>query len=403
MKKTSILLLSLSLVLACSSDDDYTQPNNIVTKADVVSNYADVVYQSYSDSYTTAITMQTAINAFVNDPTDARFTTAKSTWLAAREPYGQTEAYRGATGPIDTDGNPWSLNTEGQMNAWPIDEAYIDYVEAGSEAWAGTYTSSIIADASITIDASTLADLNEAGGSNEKAVSTGWHAIEFLLWGQDQTFPEAELAGQREFTDYTTASDADRRGQYLQVVTNLLVSDLNDLVNTWTVGGTYRTVFEGLDEDVALSQAIQGAFFISGDELSEERMVVPVDNTEGIGGLGQELEHSCFADNTNRDVYNNAKGVINVIFGSYSTTNGASFYDLVLLENPTQANSLKAAAEEVLARVNIVGVNSKPFDLLIAQESTNPITGPVMESVVALRDLADEISASATLIGLTVN
>ena len=401
MKKLLILCLSSMLVCSCSSDDDNNQqPDNTVTKAEVVSNYADIVYRSYLDSYNSAVTMQNAINAFLDEPTQARFTAAKNAWLAAREFYGQTEAYRDANGPIDTDNESWSLGSEGQMNAWPIDESYIDYVASGTEEYAGDYNS-IIGDTNVTIDVATLIDLNE--GENDKSISTGWHAVEFLLWGQDNTVPSKNMAGLREFTDYTTADNADRRKQYLRAVTGLLISDLLDLVNTWNTGGTYRTVFENLDTDTALQQAINGAFFIAGDELSEERMRVPVDSVDGINGLGQEDEHSCFADNTNRDVFANAKGVYNVIFGSYGNADGPSFYDLVNQIDATQAASLKAAADDAIAKATVIGNNADPFDLLITQETSDNTNGPLMQCVESLIDLADEISASATVLGINLN
>jgi len=402
MKKISILLLAVSFAYACSSDDDNNNngSNTDVTKAEVVSNYADIVYQSYLDSYNSAVTMQTAINEFVANPTEAGLTAAKNSWLAAREFYGQTEAYRETNGPIDTDSDSWSLDTEGQMNAWPIDESYIDYVAVGTEAYAGDY-GSIIGDTNATIDEATIAGLNE--GVDDKSISTGWHAIEFLLWGQDNTSPSEDLAGQRAYTDYTTADNADRRGLYLTVSTDLLVGDLLDLVNTWAIGGSYRTVFESLDTDTALQQAINGAFFIAGDELSSERMIAPVDSTDGIDASGQEDEHSCFSDNTNRDVFANAQGVINVIYGSYGSIEGASFYDLVNQADTTQALALQTAATDAMEKVSIVGNNDQPFDYLITLESSNDLSGPVMQAVDALFTLADEISASASVIGINLN
>ena len=402
--KTILSAFVLFVICACSSDDDTTTINpNTVTRNAVIENYAAVVYQSYLDSYNTAVTMQTSINTFVDSPTAANFNSAKSTWLAAREVYGQTEAYRECNGPIDTDqtgGSPWGLGNEGQLNAWPIDESYIDYVAVGTEDYANSYTS-IISDASVTISEDNLASLNE--GTNDKSISTGWHAIEFLLWGQDNTMPNEDKAGLREYTDYSTAADASRRGLYLKTVTNLLVSDLQALVNTWNTGGVYRTTFSGLNESIALKQLINGAFFIAGDELSSERIIAPVDSTDGIGGLGQEDEHSCFSDNTHRDIFANAKGVYNVIFGEYGTVSGASFYDLVKQANPTQAAKLKTASDMAMAKVNAVANNAQPFDYLITQESsTDANLGVVMQSVQALQDWADEISASASAIGISL-
>ncbi|WP_054852772.1 imelysin family protein [Olleya sp. ITB9] len=402
-KTTLVLGLSLS-IFSCNNDDDtITEDSNAVSKSDVTATYGNLVYQTYLDSYNSALDMQSVIEDFIATPTEDSFSAAKQAWLDAREFYGLTEAFREATGPVDTESETWSLGTEGQMNAWPIDESYIDYVAAGTEEYANDYDS-IIGDDTITIDQATLANYNEGFNvEQEKSISTGWHAIEFLLWGQDNTMPVDDLPGTRAFTDYTTADHADRRALYLQTATDLLVSDLNALTTTWATGGTYRAVFESLDQEIALKQLINGAFFIAGDELSSERIIAPVDSTDGIGGLGQEDEHSCFSDNTHRDIYANAKGVYNVIFGEYSTVSGASFYDLVKQANPTQAAILKTAAENAMEKVNAIANNAQPFDYLITLESsTDSNFGVVMQSVVALQEWADEISASATAIGISL-
>jgi len=401
----SLLCLGLSITLfSCSSDDDGgSPPTQSVSKEAVITNYANIAYQSYNDSYNSAINLKSVIDDFVANPTQTGFDASKTAWLNAREIYGQTEAYRGANGPIDTPNQPWSIDNEGQMNAWPMEEALVDYVAIGTEGeGAGTYDFNIISDTSIAINAASISSYNEFE-NNEASVTTGWHAIEFLLWGQDNTLPSENLAGQREFTDYTIADNADRRGQYLTVVTDLLINDLLDLVNTWNTGGTYRTIFDNLEEDVAIAQFVFGAFFIAGDELSGERMFVAIDSDGGIGGLGQEDEHSCFSDNTNRDVFANAKGVYNVVFGEYGSINGVSFYDLVVEVDAVQGQKLLDAGNEAMSKVTTVGNNSQPFDLLITQESVdNGEIGPVIEAARALEDWANEISASASAIGINL-
>ncbi|WP_346882268.1 imelysin family protein [uncultured Algibacter sp.] len=401
-----ITSLAICLVLvACSNDDDNNAiPENQVTKAEVLTNYANIVYQSYLDSYNGAVSVQTAVNTFLATKNEVNYNAIKTAWLAAREPYGQTEAYRFASGPIDEEGEPWSIANEGQMNAWPLEEAIIDYVSEDSRVQgAGIFSFNIISDASITIDESSVISFNEYE-NNESAVTTGWHAIEFLLWGQDNTNPADDKPGVRTFTDYTTEANADRRGEYLKIATDLLVKDLNDLVTTWNVGGAYRTVFNDLDENTALQQIITGPFTMVGDELSSERMLAPVKNTGGLNGWGQEDEHSCFSDNTHRDIFTNAQGSYNVIFGKYDTISGASFYDLVKQANPEQAQILKNSADEAMAKVAVIVNNDKPFDYLITKEEADDTNkGPVLQAVDALMDLGNEISASASAIGINLN
>lgn len=411
LSKLSLLVLLNLLLFNCSNDDNNTtDPTTAITKRQVIDAYANIVYENYAKALTDAQTFQTTVTTFTTTPNETNFTAAKNAWLSARESYGTTEAFRECNGPVDTDqsaSTPWGIGNEGQLNAWPIDESYIDYVAAGTEPYAGTYgAGSIINNTSITIDIATLTDPNTFGGNesqNDKSISTGWHAIEFLLWGQDNSAPADNITGQRPFTDYTTATNADRRKQYLNVVTQLLVNDLQALVSTWNTGGTYETVFTNLDEDVALRQLINGAFFIAGDELSSERIIAPVDSTDGINGSGQEDEHSCFSDNTHRDIFANAKGVYNVVFGEYGSISGASFYDLVKQVDEVQAQKLKDAADEAMLKVNAVANNTQPFDYLITLESsTDANLGVVMQSVKALQDWADEISASATAIGINL-
>lgn len=383
-------------IVSCSSDDDDAPANETVSKSAVIKNYADIVYQSYKDSYDKALEMQTAINAFVDNPTENGFQTTKNAWLAAREPYGQTEAYRESNGPIDEG------KTEGQLNAWPLDENYIDYVRDNS---GGVTSEGIINNTSITIDETALIGLNEGAGGNgvlDKNISTGYHAIEFLLWGQDFADPSNGLPGQRAYTDYVTGSSGtnqnqDRRGTYLKIVTSILVKDLKSLVDTWVEGGTYRNTFLALPEDEALKNMMSGIFFMTGEELSTERMAVAVEQN-------QEDEHSCFSDNTHRDIYTNAKGVNNVLFGEYGNISGPSLYDLVKQADSGQAEKLKVAAALSISRINTILNNistTKKFDQLI-EEETLTSGGIVIQAVLALRDQAKEISASASKLNITL-
>ncbi|MBE7685173.1 imelysin family protein [Tenacibaculum piscium] len=398
------LLLATSFVFKSCSDDTPTPDSNKVSQKEVIENYATIVHQNYLDSYTAALKLQTTIASFTDNPTEEGFKAAKKDWLAARDIYGQTEAYRGSNGPIDSEKKEaWVINNEGQMNAWPLDEAYIDYVTVASSAYSGgeAYKSGIIAGKdAITEDL--LIGKNE--GVNDKSISTGWHAIEFLLWGQDETNPKELKAGQRSVTDYTTLENNDRRKQYLNVVTAILVKDLKALVDTWAKGGAYHKVFMGLSEEQALINIISGPFFLANEELSEERMLKPVDLTDGIDECGQEDEHSCFSDNTHRDVLMNAQGIVNVLFGKYSTISGASVYDLAKQKDPKLAIAFKTVADAMMTKIKAIDTkakNKKPFDLLLLEESIAK-PGTIVAGGTALKNFGGKISEIATKIGAPV-
>ncbi|MCF8277226.1 MAG: hypothetical protein K9J17_10880 [Flavobacteriales bacterium] len=378
--------LPIMFLAGCKKDND-TDPL-ADKKARYISNYADIVLAGYEDSYTTAVALKTAIDSFVAAPSQTLFDDAKQAWLDAREPYGQTEAFRFAGGPIDDEDGP-----EGALNAWPLDENYVDYVN-------GAPTSGIINDPTShpNITAAYLETLNEVGG--ETNISIGYHAIEFLLWGQDMS---SSSAGMRPYTDYVTggggtAANQDRRARYLQACAELLVQHLEEMVNTWEAGGAYRTSFLALENDVALANILTGIGTLSSSELSGERMFTALDNQN------QEDEHSCFSDNTDRDIVTNAQGIYNVIQGTYTRTNSAvvsgySLIDLVNETNTTLGSELDVLSESVITKVNAIG---NPFDQAIIAETAGG-NGPIMQAIRELQDQGDKITEAATELGLTVS
>ena len=65
---------------------------------------------------------------------------------------------------------------EGRLNSWLLDEAYIDYVKGNAQA-------GLINNFEFPLTEEALLAKNQE--DDEADVSTGYHAIEFLLWGQD--------------------------------------------------------------------------------------------------------------------------------------------------------------------------------------------------------------------------
>lgn len=378
------------LVMAsCNNDDDKNQTTELVTRAEVVDNYAKIVYQNYKDAYDDAVELEAAINTFTANPTDANFTTARNKWKEARESYGTTEAFRFANGPIDDENGP-----EGLINAWPLDENYIDYV---ADTEGGVVTGGIVNDAvafpAITKDL--LISLNEDG--NEKNISTGYHAIEFLLWGQDLTAPSENKAGLRAYTDFVdggTNANQERRRDYLNVCADLLTDHLAYLVDQWKEGGEYRTVFLALPVDTAIQNIYLGIATLAGAELAVERMDVALANED------QEDEHSCFSDNTHRDIYLNFKGVINVYQGKYGSVDGASLEDLVFQENPMISGETSGAIATTEASITAIAT---PFDFAISGGAASTEGAKVKKAVNDLKDvLTANLLAGAAELGISV-
>ena len=358
-------------------------PDTGALKTAVINNYANGAYALYGLSLASAQEMDAAIDAFLANPTPASLEAAKRAWLRARDDYGPTEVLRFYGGPIDNEDD----GPEGLLNAWPMDEAYVDYVD-------GAPNSGIVnmPDEYPTIDADLLVSLNEEGG--EANVSTGWHAIEFLLWGQDM---DPLGPGARPVEDYTTNPNADRRSTYLAVASDLLLAHLHDMVDAWApTGGNYRAQFVAMDADAALTNIITGAGALSKGELAGERMFV------AYSERSQEDEHSCFSDNTNADIVGNARGVRMVITGDYGAVVGPGVIDLFAAENEALAQRLNL---ELAASVDSARRIPAPFDQNLTDTAPDSGYGrtQTLRAIEALERQADTIVEGAAAFGLTIN
>lgn len=386
-------------ILASSFWVSVANAAELITRKAVLEHYADMAHAAYSDSLATAKTLQGRIKAFLQSPREETFQSAKTAWLTARIPYGQTEVFRF--------GNPNVDDWEGQVNAWPLDEGLIDYVAGQYEHEDGNefaVANVIAGDETITLEL--LKSLHEKGGS-EANVATGYHAIEFLLWGQDlNTDPQS--AGTRPYTDYVTGADCThghcgRRGEYLSAVTDLLVQDLETMVADWNggVNNNYRQTFLALDEREGLRRILFGMGSLSLGELAGERINV------ALLAHSQEDEHSCFSDNTHIDIAENARGIQNVYLGTYTRTdgnriNGASLADLVAAKDSALNEHLKAALETSQARAQAVvkaAQAGEPFDQQIVAGNKDG-NQRVKAIIQALRAQTSDIEAVSGVLGI---
>ncbi|WP_298187407.1 imelysin family protein [uncultured Pseudomonas sp.] len=347
----------------------------------VVSHYADLALAVFSDAASTGKALQSAIDTLLATPNADTLQAAREAWLAARAPYMQSEVFRFGNAVVDD----W----EGQMNAWPLDEGLIDYVAKDYQHALGNPGSSanIIANTELQIgedklDVSTLtpellASLNELGGS-EANVATGYHAIEFLLWGQDLNGTNPG-AGERPATDFVvgdgaTGGNNERRRAFLKAATDLLVSDLDAMVVQWQAGNAdnYRATLEAESAENGLRKMLFGMGSLSLGELAGERMKVALEANS------TEDEHDCFSDNTHNSHFYNGKGIRNVYLGEYkkadgTTLTGPSLSSLIAKADAAADDTLKAdlaATESKLQALVDSANNGQHFDQLIAAENT---------------------------------
>lgn len=366
---TKILVFTL-LVLASSFG---VHANELSAKKMSIEKYSDYVYATYADAHKRAVTLNEDIKNFVKNPSVITMEIAKKSWKTARAPYGNSEVFRFYNGPIDRDGGP-----EGLLNAWPLDEAYIDYV-------IGLPSAGIINNKTDfpEITKELLSSLNELDG--EKNISTGYHAIEFLLWGQDLY---VDSAGRRPYTDYVegVTPNADRRAHYLLIASEMLVEHLASLEDEWVPNKSenFRAQFLKQDVTVSLKNIFNGVVFMAGDELSGERMYVAYET------MGQEDEHSCFSDMTHMDIRWNYEGLENVI-------NKTGLLEIGSLKNSTLAKDVKEkmkATRELLASIPV------PFDQAILNEDSREI---ILASVESLEELAAQLVKVASELGVEID
>lgn len=318
----------------------------------LASSYANLVSYYYNEVSLSTQEMHNAIIKFVQAPDNNSLTNAKNKWIAARSIYGITEAFRFYGGPIDGVNKYGEEGPEGLINAWPLNEAYIDYVKGSSNA-------GIINNLSLEINNDTIIAANMS--EDDADVSSGWHAIEFLLWGQDFSL---ETAGIREASDYLPTNEINiRRRAYLVATSALLLEHINWLSMEWLENGEGRKAF--LNKNDPGGAILTGIATLAGFELSSERIATALDSGD------PEDEHSCFSDQTHNDVKANFNGIINVYLGK--GLNGESFSPSI--SEFVAKNNLKLH-ENILEIINETNISinniTVPFDKMLSEPKNGP-------------------------------
>ncbi|MCA1299100.1 imelysin family protein [Stappia indica] len=389
MRKTSLMLALLASVSAT--------PAFAATEATpqtVLNTYGDIAEAAYSEAHATALDLSKAIDALLANPTDETLAAARDAWRAARRPYQQTEVYRFGNALVDD----W----EGKVNAWPLDEGLIDYVDASYGAASpenAFYTANVIANAKLTVNgqeidateitAELLAETLQEAGEIEANVATGYHAIEFLLWGQDLNGTE-KGAGNRPASDFDTANctggNCDRRAAYLKAATALLLADLDEMKTAWSADGAARKELAEKGEAGGLATILTGMGSLSYGELAGERMKL------GLMLHDPEEEHDCFSDNTHMSHLDDVIGIRNVWFGTYkgfagAAVEGASLRDLVTAKNPELAAEMTAKLDASLAAFEALRTRAETveaYDQMIGEgnEEGNALVEAAVQSLI---------------------
>ena len=331
--------------------------------------YINLAFKSYEKAAADAAVLAKVVDAFLATPSDETLGAARKAWLAARPAYLHTEAFRFYDGPIEA--------VEGEINSWPMNEAYIDYVEGKPDA-------GIINDPKVKLDVDSLEGVNQK--QDEADVTIGWHAIEFLLWGQDLS---ATGPGNRPFTDYIAGKgNNDRRREYLKLVTDQLAKELHGLEERWEFEepDNYATAFKALEPREAVGRMINGMAILAGYEFMSERLGVALDSGD------QEDEHSCFSDNTKQDFVHDLVGI-------KAVWTDAKIADLVAAQDPALAKRVDGLFADTETKINALG---DPWDQVLAAPKDSTARKDAEAVVASLQALADGLKDVGNKLGVLV-
>jgi putative iron-regulated protein len=217
-----------------------------------------------------------------------------------------------------------------------LDEGFIDYVDHSyqasvSNAWAhANLIGSKAIDAAgrrVPINYIVIKQLQmlESSSGIESNIATGYHALEFMLWGQD-THGFLSGAGERPWTDFSldpslcsngkdlasNIAACRKRGEFLQAQSLHILSKLKEMRGYWAPGeGNAGDRLQTSDVSEGLNRILFGLAAMSSEELAGERMHVAVMTNS------PEEEQDCFSDDTHNSLWFNALGIENFYYGRY--------------------------------------------------------------------------------------
>ena len=397
-------VIALSYGSCCNESSGHFNPfddEKTVGAGDVAASYVRIAHSRYSESLKSAQLLLKETRDFLKAPSEKSHENLKKAWLTAHLTYSRCEVFRFGNPNVDA----W----ESKVNAWPMDEGLIDYVSEDYLFHEGNPHArrNIIQKGRLPVTDELISEFQS--GADPKAapvtsitdmesnVTTGFHAIEFLLWGQD-TGTEQGQSGKRSYTDFLTDERAtngfnDRRRNYLIAAVRLLCADLRRMVIEWDPQGRlYSKVFLELPPEEQARRILLGLGSLCYAEMAIERMRVALMTSD------QEEEQSCFSDTTLLAIHSNAVAIETLYLGSDGLLKGkaiqaSSLSAWVKQSRPELDLELQKAFVETRRQVVALARNyehGKYFDWMIRADN--------QEGRKQINDLIDQLRHQATLL-----
>lgn len=342
--------------------------------------------RAYGEAGLRVLRFAQVVDEFLAEPNAERLASSRREWVHAREAYSQTEIFRFNDGPIDAPAQgDRKEGPEPHINAWPVDEATIDYV-------IGEKRSGLVSMRDFFLSAESIRARDQV--DDESAVIMGWHAIEFLLWGQDT---QVNGPGQRSHRDYLPGDPIrERRRAYLRTISQALSSDISSVAQQWQADGAanFRSQLEATADIEVVGRALHGAASFAAIELYGERFSVALDSGS------QEDEHSCFSDTSHLDLQYGLRGIGNLLHGEYAGEDiGTGLLDVVTFKDRQLGERLRHAHADATRELQALFL---PFDQLILKPVDSPERLQAERALARIRELGQALKASAEVLGIQI-
>ncbi len=283
----------------------------------IITDFADgVIIPTYQQLVAKAAKLSQTTDAFTTNPGAETLKAARNAWIAAREPWEQSEAF--AFGPAD------SLGYDGDLDDWPVNETDVQAVINSNDKLTPEYI------------------------ANLQTTQKGFHTMEILLFGTNNN-KKADDFSPRELA-------------YLKALATAFDGTANSLLESWQKGvqgnPPYREVLVTAGNEnnqayltvtAALEEIVQGVLGCL-DEVANEKIGEPL-ATKKTDGLESRFSHTSL-----QDFKNNLLSVQNAYLGTVPAagTSGKSLRDLVAGADPELDKQIKMEMEGAIAAVDAI-------------------------------------------------
>lgn len=335
---------------SCQSDFDQITEKRLLldeSQSEVLSGLADIENSITTNWSASTGALNSSVGVFVAAPSGAGLIDIQAKWRAARDPWESNESF--GFGPVGNDG------IDGNTDDWPVDINSLKTILASNQTLDATFVTNMV--------------------TNTK----GFHAIEYLIFGQD---------GSKTVNDFTS-----REKQLLSLLTADLKIQADQLKSRWSSSSatSFYTDFKNAGRDgstyptasAALGEVL-GSMVDIMTELPDSKIETPL-TSQNISYL-----ESAFSDYSYHDYRNNISGVYAAYVGKYgSIVASKSISNLVNDANPGVNQKVLTQFKLVLALYDAIQPASMNQDIFTRQ--------------VQLRDLQNELRNLNQMLGVEVS